>query len=638
MRSNTLAGFTALTWALPAMAAPVTTPAADPIPVEVFAALPAIETPRLSPDGTKVAAMVGVKGKQVLVVTNLFDKVPPKVLPPGKVDINWYRWVNDDWLVVGLGDKDKIYDQDVYVTRIAGVKADMSKIVPLGWTKTGLDADDVLWIAHDGSTKIVTSKSTGYFVPEDYMPSVWSADVATGEMIRIERSQVHVEAWDADGDGNVRLGFVESSEDRPTVLYRPDGTSKFTKIVLKRAKDQTIPLPQVYRRDGNAIALADDGGRNEIYELMLPSFTLGKKLYGDLKYDVEDVWSNATNDDLDGVMVIDHKVRFDWLNPQLKEVQAALDQSVGVGNGRIVSMSRDRKKLLVEVGDPSQAGALYFWNTDGAKMERIGYNQSALKSRKLSPVKTIAYTARDGTPIEAVLTLPRNRAATKLPLIVMPHGGPGARDMEAYDWWAQYLAELGYAIIQPNYRGSTGYGVAFQKAGEGEWGMKMQDDLLDAIDYATKQGVADPTRVCIVGASYGGYAAMRGAQRDSAHYKCAISFAGISDLSAMKRYDTKFLLGPYGKAYWTKQVRDFSTVSPRFHAADFSVPILIAHGVEDKRVPVKQSRWLAEELKKAGKTYQYLEQKEGDHHFTRAEDRLEFLKATKAFLDKYNPG
>ena len=633
MRWISLTGCAALTWTLPSVAAPIV----DQIPVEVFAALPAIETPRLSPDGTKVAARVAVNGKQMLVVTDLFGKTPPKVLPPGKVDINWWRWVNDDWLVVGLGDQDKIYEEEVYVTRIAGVKADMTKIVPLGWTKTGLDADDILWIARDGSTRILTSKSTGYFVIEDYLPSVWQADVATGEMTRILKSQADVFGWDADGNGNIRMGYLALSNDRLGVLYRRDGTSKFEKVILKRGKDQTIPIPQVYRRDGTAIAIADDGGRNEIYELNLPSFTLGKKLFGDPKYDVDDVRPNATGDDLDGFVVIDRKVRFDWLNPELKAVQADLDKSVGIGNGRIVSMSRDRKKLLVEVGDPSQAGSLYFWDTQGSRMDRIGYNQSALKSRKLSPVKTIAYTARDGKPIEAVLTLPRNRPATKLPLIVMPHGGPGARDMEAYDWWAQYLAELGYAVIQPNYRGSTGYGVAFQKAGEGEWGMKMQDDLLDAIDYVTKQGVADPSRVCIVGASYGGYAAMRGAQRDSSRYKCAISFAGISDLSAMKRYDTKFLLGPYGKAYWTKQVRDFTTVSPRFHAADFSVPILIAHGVEDKRVPIKQSRWMVDALKKAGKPHQYLEQKEGDHHFSRAEDRLEFLKATKAFLDKYNP-
>ena len=612
-------------------------PLPDAVPIEQFAALPLIESPRLSPNGTKVAAKVAINGKQALVVSSLFDNSARKALPPGKLDINWWRWVNDDWLVVGLGDKDKIYDEEVYVTRIAGVKADMSKIVPLGWTKTGLDADDILWIAKDGSTKILTSKSTGYFVEEDYYPSVWQADVATGEMTRLLKSEKNVYDWDADGDGNVRMGYLLSSEERPSLLYRRDGTSKFEKIVIKRAKDKMIPMPQVYRRDDSAIAIADDGGRNEVYELNLPSFTLGKKLFGDAKYDVDDVIANTPDDDLDGIVVIDRKRRVDWLNPDLKTVQADLDKSVGVGNGRIISLSRDRKKMLVEVGDPSQAGSIYYWDTNGSRMDRIGFNQPVLKSRKLNPVKTITYAARDGTAIDAVLTLPRGRPATNLPLIVMPHGGPAARDLEAYDWWTQFLAEQGYAVIQPNYRGSTGYGVAFQKLGEGQWGLKMQDDLLDAIDYAAKQGIADAKRVCIVGASYGGYAAMRGAQRDAAHYRCAISYAGVSDLSAMKRYDKAFLLGKYAKGYWNKQVRDFTAVSPRFQAESFGAPILVAHGVEDKRVPVKQSRWLVEALKKAGKPYQYLEQKEGDHHFSRSEDRLEFLKATKAFLDKHNP-
>jgi len=611
-------------------------PLPDAVPIEQFAALPSIESPRLSPNGTKVAAKVAINGKQALVVTGLFGNAAPKVLPPGKVDINWWRWVTDDWLVVGLGDKDKIYDEEVYVTRIAGVKADMSKIVPLGWTKTGLDADDVLWIARDGSTRIIHSKSTGYFVEEDYLPSVWDVDVATGEMKRMQKSMPDVYDWDADGDGNIRMGYLYSREERPSLLYRRDGTSKFEKIVLKKTKEQSIPIPQVYRRDGTAIAIADDGGRNEVYELNLPSFTLGKKLFGDAKYDVEDVIANAPDDDLDGIIVVDKKMRVDWLNPDLKAIQADLDKSVGVGNGRIISLSRDRKKMLVEVGDPSQAGSIYFWDTNGTRMDRIGYNQPGLKSRKLNPVKTISYTARDGTIIDAVLTLPRGRPATNLPLIVMPHGGPGARDMEAFDWWTQYLAEQGYAVIQPNYRGSTGYGVAFQKLGEGQWGLKMQDDLLDSIGHLAKQGIADSKRVCIVGASYGGYAAMRGAQRDAVHYRCAISYAGVSDLSAMKRYDKAFLFSD-AKSYWNKQVKDFTAVSPRFQAAGFGAPILIAHGVEDKRVPVKQSRWMVDALKKAGKPHQYIEQKEGDHHFSRAEDRLEFLKATKAFLDKHNP-
>jgi dipeptidyl aminopeptidase/acylaminoacyl peptidase len=612
-------------------------PVADKVPIEQFAALPVIDSPQLSPDGTKVAAMVAVNGKLSLVISDLFNKAPPKVLPPGKVDINWWRWVNDDWLVVGVGDQDKIYNEDVYVTRIVGVKSDMSRVVPIGFKQTGLDADDLLWVAKDGSTKIITSKQTGYFSDEDWYPSVWEADVATGEMRRILKSEPNIVEWDADSDGNIRLGYLQSGDGPAGVLYRPNGTGKFTKILLKKAPDSSIPIPQVYRRDGSAIAIADDGGRNEVYELNLPSFTLGKKLFGDAKYDVEDVIANAGSDDVDGILVIDRKVRVDWLNPNLKAVQKDLDSSLGAGNAQIVSWSRDRSKLLVEVGDASQAGALYFWNTNGARMDRIGWNQPGLKSRKLSPVKTITYAARDGTSIDAVVTLPRGREAKNLPLIVMPHGGPAARDMEAYDWWTQFLAEMGYAVIQPNYRGSTGYGTAFQKLGEGEWGLKMQDDLLDAVSWAATQGIADRKRVCIIGASYGGYAAMRGAQRDADHYRCAISYAGVSDLSAMKRYDSRFLLGKYAKTFWKKQVKDFTSVSPRFHAAGFGVPILIAHGVEDKRVPIKQSRWLADALKKAGKDYQYLEQKEGDHHFSRAEDRLEFLRATQAFLLKHNP-
>ena len=392
----------------------------------------------------------------------------------------------------------------------------------------------------------------------------------------------------------------------------------------------------VFKADGSALAFDDGDGRDAVYEMQLPSFKLGKKLYGDARYDADAIVLNAAGNDLSGVRIVTRRPHTEWFDPDLKEIQADLDRTLGPDNARIIDWSRDRKKLLVEVGDPSQAGALYYWNTDGAAMHRIAWNNDDLKDRRLSPVSTVQYKARDGTMIEAVLTLPRGRTAQHLPLIVMPHGGPGARDAEEYDWWVQFLAEQGYAVIQPNYRGSTGYGKAFHDLGKGEWGLKMQDDLLDAVTFLAAQGVADPGRVCIVGASYGGYAAMRGAQRDGAHYRCAAAFAGISDIAAMLKYDRN-LFGKGITDYWKKQATDFTAVSPRFHAGDFGAPILIAHGVADKRVPVKQSRMLVSELQKAGKPYQYLEQKYGDHHFSRAEDRLEFLKALQAFLGKYNP-
>jgi len=201
---------------------------------------------------------------------------------------------------------------------------------------------------------------------------------------------------------------------------------------------------------------------------------------------------------------------------------------------------------------------------------------------------------------------------------------------------AQYLAETGYAVIQPDYRGSSGYGTAFVKSGEGEWGLKMQDDLVDAIGYLATEGIADPRRVCIAGASSGGYAALRAAQRDAASYRCAISYAGVSDLAGIKRHDAQFLNGKTLGRYWSKRTPDLRSVSPRFGAEQVSIPVLLVHGKADRRVPVKPSRQMAEALRAAGKPYDYIAQLLGDHHFPRGEDRLQFPKAMGAFPAKYN--
>ena len=265
-----------------------------------------------------------------------------------------------------------------------------------------------------------------------------------------------------------------------------------------------------------------------------------------------------------------------------------------------------------------------------------------MEGRTLSQVESVKYDARDGLSIPAYLTLPKGRDPAALPLIVMPHGGPFIRDTWSYNPWAQFLADRGYAVLQPNFRGSTGYGRAFVEAGEGQWGRKMQDDIDDGVKWLVQLGKVDPRLVCIMGASYGGYAAMWGAARNPEIYRCAISFAGISDVKAMLKYDSR--IGVPRRYYrdWRDRVRgdagfDLDAISPIEAADRIRVPLLIAHGKDDTNVPVSQSVKFHEALTRAGVPHEYVIYEGEGHDFEKVENSADFLRRVEAFLTKHNP-
>jgi dipeptidyl aminopeptidase/acylaminoacyl peptidase len=224
----------------------------------------------------------------------------------------------------------------------------------------------------------------------------------------------------------------------------------------------------------------------------------------------------------------------------------------------------------------------------------------------------------------------------------MPHGGPFARDEWSYDVWAQFLANRGYLVLQPNFRGSTGYGKNFVEKGLGQWGRAMQDDIDDGVKWLVDQGKADPKRVCIMGASFGGYAAMWAAARNPDIYRCAISFAGISDVDAMLKYDRKSFSAPRYYRNWRDRVQgdkkfDLDSVSPLTAVNRISIPLLIAHGGKDENVPPSQSRKLHEALVKAGKKDEFVVYDEEKHGFEDPKNHIDFLKRVDAFLDAHNP-
>jgi dipeptidyl aminopeptidase/acylaminoacyl peptidase len=306
-----------------------------------------------------------------------------------------------------------------------------------------------------------------------------------------------------------------------------------------------------------------------------------------------------------------------------------------------MSADKARRKIIFHLGAPDQAGSFNLFDTSTGDVKMIGWINSDLKDMKLNPVKTIRYQASDGKTISAVLTMPRlKQGQKKLAAIVLPHGGPWSRDYETWDMWAQPLAELGYVVVQPNFRGSSGFGKEWEAASDGNWGTRMQDDLNDAITHLASQDIIDAKRVCIFGWSYGGYAASRAAQRDGDKYRCAISGAGVHDLPDMVAYDRDYL-GRYGSKYIGAAASKLADVSPARHASEYSAPIMIVHGAKDERVPVDQSRSLVKKLKSAGKVegrdFVYLEQPRNTHHLPLEEDRIQLLEEMKKFLAQHNP-
>ena len=341
--------------------------------------------------------------------------------------------------------------------------------------------------------------------------------------------------------------------------------------------------------------------------------------------------------------VIDNTLepRYEFVDPRLASQWQAILTKLGRVQPRIVSNSDDYSKLVVQIEAPTGPQYL-FADLPTAAVITLGARYRQLPA--VGDVRDIEYPAGDGLVIPAYLTLPQGRPAKNLPLIVMPHGGPEARDPGGFDWWAQALAYEGYAVLQPNYRGST-VSDAMLRAGYGQWGRKMQTDLSDGVKFLAAQGLIDPVRVCIVGASYGGYAAMAGVSLQQGIYRCAVSVGGVSDLHSMMnghaevRANTNLRARYFERWLGVTDLGDDSVDdrSPMHHADAVRVPLLLIHGRDDMVVPYEQSRHMADALIRLGKPCELVDLKAEDHWLSRSATRLQMLEATVSFLKEHNP-
>jgi len=382
-------------------------------------------------------------------------------------------------------------------------------------------------------------------------------------------------------------------------------------------------------------------GRIAYYTMSLADGTLSEPIFGRDDADIEGT--------INSFQRVVYGVRYSGFNPSYQFFDAKLNQRMKDITAKfpeqsvyLSGFSEDWKNLLVNV-EGSNSPSEYFLFSEGKEPQFLTSSYPNIKAEDLHPTGKVTFAARDGLKIPTLLTIPKDKvsAMKNLPTIIMPHGGPESHDTIGFDWLAQAFADNGYLVIQPQFRGSDGFGLKHILAGYGEWGKKMQDDITDSVGFAVKKGITDPTRVCIFGMSYGGYAALAGGAFSQDIYKCMVSVAGVSNLKSMLSWEKMERGGKSSDvSYWKRQFANgeidnnaLNAVSPENFAPDFKAPVLLIHAKNDKSVPIEQSESMNSALKKAGKNVKFIELDNEGHNLRESETRLKTLEETIKFFN-----
>jgi dipeptidyl aminopeptidase/acylaminoacyl peptidase len=623
----------------PASATAQSVGAAGKISTAHFSQLPVIEQPLLSPNGKWIAARANAGGKTNIVLINAdHPRAQYRKIKLNEFKIAGLRWAGNERLLLTVQATEKIGGEDLAFLRLIAIDtgSGLSRIVDP--KSRGIYAGDVIYADPSGQWALVVSQDNVF----EY-PSVKRANLATGAATLVEKARHNVWDWYADDNGVVRAGIAYEGR-RWTVWYRDNPGEKLRKLRGKIAKDDESAVDRIIfgRGQNNWIVTNGRTGRFALYRYDLKTGAIGEAIMERPDVDIGDVFYNSTTGAITAVEYEDDRNRIAWLDPHLRALQAKIDRALPDAVNIPTDWSLDENRVLVWSSSAADPGAYFLLDRATSKMHAVAEPYPQIDPKRLSLVKAVRYQARDGLSLPGYLTLPRGRDPRGLPLIVMPHGGPFVRDHWDYDPMVQFLANRGYAVLQPQFRGSTGYGKDFVSRGYGEWGRRMQDDLDDGVDWLVRSGQVDPKRVCIVGASYGGYAAMWGAIRNPERYRCAASMAGVADLPRMLRYDRKLFSATRYYREWQTMVggegkTDLAAVSPINFASRLKVPVLIGHGEKDDNVPVKQSRAMVDALTKANGKVTSVFYKDGGHGFNSSADLEDWLKRLEAFLATHNP-
>lgn len=625
--------------------------AETPPPLEAYGELPHIEEMAISPNG-KSLAMVGRVGEDRKLTVFEGAKVRASTVL-GRVKLRSIDWAGDD-LVTAVGsttqrlgpaftaDKSEMFG--TYLIPLNGSKAGMvfgrsSSMANATFGNYGMRLVDGKWTGFYGG--IEYKAATGSRMGQELSrggPALFAVDLASNSARKVAfaASDDHWRSWRVDADGKPAAMLDIDSLNGRWEIKNGQGSTLASGV----DKAGNIGLVAFGPTGTSVIYSADDVDSQERrwFEVPLAGGTPTEYLPG---VNFERIYVDPADGRITGYLpnaMAPLPVMFDLARQAtLRKVFRAFPKL----SVTIADYTPSLSHILVHTSGNGDSGTWYLVDMARMAADIAGNDRPAISPAQVGPISTIAYKAADGTDLDGILSLPPGREAKNLPVIILPHGGPHSHDTAAFDWWAQAFASRGYAVFQPNFRGSTNRDVAFMRAGYGQWGRKMQTDLSDGLAELVKRGVADPKRACIMGASYGGYAALAGVTLQQGLYRCAVAVAPVSDLKDMywaeSRESGDNVLVQARLRQSLGDVVGFDAVSPRRNAARADAPILLIHGKDDTVVGFSQSTDMAGALRSAGKPVEMVILKEEDHWLSRSATRQQMLEAAMAFVQKNNP-
>jgi len=596
------------------------------IPLRDFFRNPEKSGFQISPDGNSIAFMQPYHNRMNVFIQPRAGGAAVRITGETERDVAGYFWKGSGRIVYR---KDFKGDENYHLVAVDADGKNLVDLTPFDKVRAGI-IDDLY--DNDDAMIIALNKRN----PEVF--DAYRVDLNSKELTLVAENPGNVTDWSTDHAGRIRLATATDGV-TTTILYRPDESAPFNTVITTSFKEQIQPL--FFDFDDRLLYAASNIGRDRAAIVRLDPATAKEEslIFEHPEVDVAGLaWSRKRKVYTEAQFVT-WKLERHFFDAEVQSIFAELKKLLPGYEIDLQSSNRDENIFVVAAWSDRTQGVRYLYEAATKKLTRLAEIAPWLDENQLAEMKPISYRARDGLVIHGYLTLPRG-GGRNLPLIVHPHGGPWARDVWGYNPEVQFLANRGYAVLQMNFRGSTGYGRKFWEASFKQWGKTMQADISDGVKFAVDEGIADPKRIAIYGGSYGGYAVLAGLAFTPELYACGIDYVGVANLFTFLK-----TIPPYWKPMldmFYEMVGNPETdkallteASPVLHAGNIRAPLLIAQGAQDPRVNVDESNQMVAALKKHGIEVEYIVKDNEGHGFANEENRFEFYEAMERFLEKH---